>query len=828
MEGIDAAFTRYQKLCTTIRKIKTSIVTEADTRLKVIDPMLTDILGYPHTEIRAEDYAAGDFIDYKVMVGGFARLIVEAKRDSRIFDLVNRGTGKFYKLRGPVFHSSTVKEGIDQAVRYCGVKNAELACVTNGQQWIVFRGNRLGDGRDTYEGGAFVFDSIEAVEKNFALFYDLLAYEAVSEFRYRPFFQEEEGLPVRAVGFRKPIRSPESKKVIAAGALTSDLDRVMNSFFQRLSGDSDPNLLANCFVPTGDSDHADQRLVRISEELVGKVRSINSESAEKLTEVVSRIKATKQNEFVLLVGIKGAGKSTFVDRFFKNILPRDLAKECIVARVNLASCKGNEKQVTQWLDENLLKVLENEVYDGKHPSWNELLNLFFDEYQRWSNGPHKHLYDSDKQSFKTKFGEHMEKRREERPHEYIQRILRDIVNSRKKVPCLVFDNTDHFSVEFQEKVFQYARSLYESEIALVMVPITDRTSWQLSRQGALRSFECESFFLPRPDPGVVLKRRIEYIESKLASEKKQPGTGYFTSRGIGLSINNLTTFTATLQAVFLTTDHVAEWVGNFANGDIRQCLELAKLIATSPHLKVDDLFASYVAGTSITIPARRIKQAMLRGIYDIYPAGLHRFIQNIYSREETSLTSPLLGVRILVFLRDVARQNPENSFVTVEQVVQYCEGMLVDRLATIAWLDYFLRNALCFAHDATITSSAGAEKVQISASGLQHLEWALSDYEYALAMVEITPLTDANKHSKMSQTAKTWTSRGNVGLEVLRDFIDYLIDEDRLFLKVPKHQSYESQRTLLEALSKTKRSIDDLLSAPKRKSKSTKPNYQRR
>ena len=48
-----------------------------------------------------------------------------------------------YKLSGPVFKNATVQEGIEQAVHYSAYKGAELACVTNGREWIIFRSNRI-------------------------------------------------------------------------------------------------------------------------------------------------------------------------------------------------------------------------------------------------------------------------------------------------------------------------------------------------------------------------------------------------------------------------------------------------------------------------------------------------------------------------------------------------------------------------------------------------------------------------------------------------------------------------------------------------------------
>src|SRR5262249_37276347 len=216
-------------------------------------------------------------------------------------------------------------------------------------------------------------------------------------------------------------------------------------------------------------------------------------------------------------------------------------------------------------------------------------------------------------------------------------------------------NADHFTIEFQERVFQYARSIYESEICLIVLPITDRTSWQLSRQGALQSFESESLFLPTPSPKVVIQKRIEFLENRLNEEKREPGQGYFFGRGISLSIDNLIAFTASLQSIFLRGGDVAWWICNLAKRDIPRCPEIAKSLVTSPHLEVHELMKTYIAGSSIYLPPYKIKRALIKGRYDIYPAGEQPFIHNVFAIEEDVDSSPLLGLRILRLLRDAQK-----------------------------------------------------------------------------------------------------------------------------------------------------------------------------
>jgi GTPase SAR1 family protein len=818
MEAIDAAAEQLSNLMAEIAGYQDTIRSEQDTRLKVINRILTEVLGWSLEDISTEEQSGTGFIDYKLSISGRARVIVEAKRDGRDLGFKGRTAGRAFKLDGPTFSSLDVKEGLAQAIRYCGQKNAELACVTNGQEWVVFRGSRLGDGLDTMEGKAFVFPSLEDVHTEFARFYDLLSYESVTLYRYRAIFQEEEGRTIRRHLFRQPLRDRHSRRLMQTHKLALDLDRVMNSFFQRLTGDEDPDLLTRCFVVTKESSTADERLVRMSEDLVGRVRELDTASGVQLTELVERVKQTHRNAFVLVVGTKGAGKSTFIDRFFRHVIPTDVLEWCVVARVNVADSGGDESQIVTWLDRNLLDILEMEVFGGSFPDYDELQGMFFDEYQRLSRGPWHHLYESDKSAFKIDFGKHVERRREERPHEYIQRLVRHIVNNHKKVPCLVFDNADHFTIEFQERVFQYARSIYEGALCLVILPVTDRTSWQLSREGALRSFENEALYLPTPTPRTVLQKRIEYMESKLADQNPESGHGYFFTRGISLSIENLKAFSAALQTIFIRASDVSEWIGNFANHDIRQCLELARTIVTSPHLSVDELVVAFAAEqmpekgrlrdhrgqrtsmaektrrVNTTIPPHKIKRAIIRGRYDIYSSEVNKFIRNIYALEDEIETSPLMGLRILALLEDARHSPSGDAFITVDQVVQYFRAMQVEPQETLPWLSYLLNSALCLSYDPTVTTISSVSKVELSPAGYQHLRWGIGDVDYLQAMLEVTPLVERQVFDRLVNLNQR--PMREVWQEKVKVFVEHLIEEDARFCKPSDHEAYASQRRL--------------------------------
>lgn len=812
IDGVEGAAKVFDEFLPELVERLKQVRSEEDTRMKIINPMFSDVLGWELGAIATEEPTGDGFLDYKFSIDGRARLIVEAKRDSKSFGTEHRNVGRTYELSGPVLNKSPhPKQGILQAASYCGAKNAELACVTNGNEWIIFRGSRLGDGKDTLDGKAFLFPSLESIKENFKLFYDLLGRPRVEQYIFRAYFQEAEGQPIRARAFSRTLRPANGYRLVDRNALANDVDRVMTAFFRKLSGDDDAEMLAKCFVTTKESQIADEKLTRMADDLVSKIRDLDTHEGTALIDIVQRVRETKRNEFALVVGTKGAGKSTFMDRFFLSVIPSELREECIVTRLDVGKSHGDIDSVIKWLNHNLLEHLEHSLFEDGNPSYDELQGMYFDEYKRWLRGPYKPLYESDKAAFKQKFGEHIDNRREARPEEYIQRMIRHIVHARRKVPCLVFDNTDHYSIPFQERVFQYARSIYENEICLVIIPITDKTSWQLSQQGALQSFDNEAFYLPTPQPRLVVERRIQFLEDLIKDEGKEKASGYLFGKGINLSITDLKGFVACLQHVFLETGEVSTWIGMLANNDIRRCLELSRDIVGSSYLRVDELLSAFIAKSTCHLAPFDVKRAIIRKGYNYYPVGQHKFIQNIFALNTEVEATPLLGLRILRLLRDAKHHDAGGleDYVTVDQALDYLLALGIDRRATLLCLDAMLKTGLCLSYDPTIQDISQAKKIQLSPSGLQHLLWGSWDETYISSMLQVTPIANAGIYDQL----KACNSHDNnfrwaheVGI-----FLQYLIQEDSEFTIDLNHEAYSGQRKLIYSLTKKMRKMDEFI-----------------
>jgi hypothetical protein len=147
---------------------------EAKTRLSVINAVLVAV-GWPDVDIEVEvPSGAGDFLDYELYAQDQPWMVLEAKRAGQTFELSDgtKRAGSHLRTISSLQSQggSALREALKQAATYCNDRSIPLACVTNGFQWIFFRG--LSSKRQSWTAGsALVFGSREDVVARFDDFF---------------------------------------------------------------------------------------------------------------------------------------------------------------------------------------------------------------------------------------------------------------------------------------------------------------------------------------------------------------------------------------------------------------------------------------------------------------------------------------------------------------------------------------------------------------------------------------------------------------------------------------------------------------------------------
>ncbi|MBA5800725.1 ATP-binding protein [Rhizobium changzhiense] len=753
--------------------------------------MLLDVLGWERNAIFTEPPTGSGFIDYLVRTGSGRNLfVIEAKKAGLLAPETKSNDKMTIALDGPV--AKPMKDGIRQALVYATEQGVPTAVLTDGLTWLFFRASRT-DGRPPLKGKGILFPSWKSVVEYFVPFTELISPRAVLDKRHLAHLNDAEGYTVSQAEQQYTVYPPNEAKMRARDPMASDAAELFAQFFSRLSNDQDKEMLRDCFVETAESHKADLELEKIIQNVLNNVSAIATNRGGALQDQIERAMASQRAETVLLIGNKGSGKSTFIDRFFGDILPEALRKKCLMARVDLAESTGSPANAIDWCILQLRNALETGITSGPAPDYEELQGIFFNDYQRLSKGPLRHLYESDKNAFKIEFGRLIETRRESQPDEYVRLLLHRAAKGHGLLPCLVFDNTDQFPLEIQDKVYQLAHSLESAAPVFNIVPITDRSVWRLSKAGALQSYTSRSFYLPVPDAKQIISRRVSFIKKKLEGEK--PATeAYFSRRGFRVQINDIRVMADTVEKIFVDNDYVTGLIGRLGNFDIRRMLKLAERIFVSPELKVDDIIRSSFGGPSVTADRLRTHRALIKGEYDRLSEIENDFVTNVFVTEQTKPGSPLLPFYCLWVLRQKLNASKagesDDRHWLADDLCSYFDQCGVPEDITLRTLRRLYKRGLIETLDPNAEDVELSDRVAIKESGMAHLEMVLTSSVYLEQTALVTGLADQPVRDEL----KKLTIQPNAQKFVeLRDiFIRYLLKTDAARLEIPSGPTFIS------------------------------------
>lgn len=213
-------------------------------------------------------------------------------------------------------------------------------------EWIGFWTLQT-DGKPPAGGKALVFPTLESIRDSFAAFYDLFSCNGVLGNRHQVYVYEAEGLHVMHAEALYHALEPHEVRLLQKSKLATDLENVFRSFFGAMTGENDPEMLAHCFFESKESREADVSLQKITRNLINRIDVVEFGKSFELQEHVRVAVESQGGEFVLIIGNKGAGKTTFINRFFRMVLEKELRERCRVEHVNLADSDGRLDTVAE-------------------------------------------------------------------------------------------------------------------------------------------------------------------------------------------------------------------------------------------------------------------------------------------------------------------------------------------------------------------------------------------------------------------------------------------------------------------------------------------------
>lgn len=517
---------------------------EARTRLEVVNRVLS-ALGWLEKDMELETPSGtGEFLDYELWANDQPWMVVEAKRVGVTFDLSDAGTKKSMSHLRPIsaIHSqggSALRDAMKQAATYCNDKGIPLACVTNGFQWLFFRG--LSSKRRAWtQGSALVFASSDEVSARFDDFHRSVG-KAWAGTTYLPELLDKSHsgvVPAPCV----PRDFFSTRRAQADSNRIAVLRSVSEFLLGDIYGDDRREMLSRCYVTpgmAGDFERSIERLLKdAAEGLEDEPHDVLEGSPDTFVDTLSKQAELSQiNHPVVVIGHVGVGKTTFLQRSLAQF--RD-EKNAFCAFVDLEG-HGHGGMVNASLEENrvaklildklthaattVLKHHKVSPSELKQADPNEAVTLrtLLREQLSQERSLGEKVWKADPTAWDRKEYEVFTELRSN-PIALLTRHARHLRGRFKKYPLLVVvDNLDQAHEEYQRCIYGFAQRLARETPSVVVVCIREDT-YKAGREedGFLSSSPLHFVFhVARPPLDKLLRQRVQFGEGAAASTARE-------------------------------------------------------------------------------------------------------------------------------------------------------------------------------------------------------------------------------------------------------------------------------------------------------------------
>ncbi len=775
-------------------------LTEADTRVKIIDVLLKDVLGWDEGAIRRETRSAGadddGYIDY-TLVSECNRFLVEAKRSGVYFNMPVGGRMKA-RSDGVIARSRDLSRAIEQVRSYCLQQVMPVGIVSNGLQLAAVLVHKQPVG--TYD--VLLFSGLEAIDQQFILFWNILspwtnaqreleAALATQVLRDPPQFQRRVLDDI--------TRRDES---ISRNPIDAHLRPHIQRYFSDMTEAGKEAVLRECFCDTPRQQQYEKQLgvflaaspaaVDRPIERVETQRRYAGKFGERYQEAVQAGSAV-----FLLVGGVGAGKTTFIHRFFRFILDESTQARTIWLYVDFTRTPSEEHDAEAFATSELLRELREKF--GTELGLEEfgtLQRVYESEITRMRKGPWAPLYEYDRVEYQKKVGQLLEERM--RDHDaHLAALLRHLRLSGHAV-CLILDNADQLGSEFQREAILVAFRKARVYGTVVLLSLREETYWRHRTLEPLDAYQSAVYYITPPTLEELLSKRLQMLRREHGDEIMELPS----SAGLRVSGIKLAEFMGIVVDSLLGEDRTnLTTLEALAAQNMRRALDMFGTFLSSGHTNTDEYIRTYIEHGSYLIPNHALIRSLALGDRRYYDSQ-RSHVANLYSLSDDGFYSHFNKLRVLQYLQErVHADSPVGQgFVRISQMAWDLAAVCPNEERLLTIVDPLLRNSLVAADTGAKVAAEDAGYLRLTVAGAYYLSSLHSRFAYLDQVCTDTPTCDRGRYEQLLEADRSVNEPGLTAyIRMIRRvgrvkvFLDYLHDaavaEQDALAKLPPGQS---------------------------------------
>jgi hypothetical protein len=708
-ESVEAAL---KSLAVAADELRERQENESETRHKLIDVVLHDILTWPRNRLFTEEYIKPGFADYVLRkANGDDLLFIEAKRAGVYFELPRAAAKQEVACYIPVqllITDTAIKDAMTQVRVYCVDSGCKFAAITNGHEWIFFKTFEDGKRWDALQ--AFVIRSERFFIEEYTRAYNALSYNAIIEDASLTSLLTSAPPKDRAIFYAKD-RIPAYEHTINANRLATSLRPIVNHYFGTI-GDDETEFMDRCYVSQRDYRVTLEGMRTMMEDAVSPY--LEGYGIQQLDEtgkggriggrLTKNIRKGRKGEVLVLFGGKGAGKSTFIKRLLHHNPPPWLRDHSVIAIIDLLKVPEEVSVIRGAIWDGLVDALDKDKLLETDRS-NLLQVLFADRYAvalRQELSGLRHGSDS----FNTGLNALVSAWKADK--RYCASRLVDYWKEKGRGIIVVIDNTDQYTGPHQDFCFTSAQDISDALGCITLISMREERFYNSKIHGVLDAFQNAGFHISSPRPADVFRKRLSYT-TMLLDDTARRDDFMVVAEDVA---NDCSAYLNIINREFRNdSSPLNACLTACAHGDTRLSLDLFRSFLLSGYTNVEEMLT---AGKWNFQVHQIIKPVMIpnRYFYDEKVSDIPNIYQLRYSRHSSHFTA----LRVLRKL-DKIMDGSSQAYMPVAQLKAYFVetfNMLDDLNRN---LDMLLKHGFIESNNRLDSYSDDVDSIKITAYG---------------------------------------------------------------------------------------------------------------
>ena len=774
---------------------KHSYVTEADTRVNLIDRILDEVLFWPRSEIRREPYSLAGYLDYLLLINGKPLVCVEAKKEGTSFLFPKDKIRKIYQINGAISTDANIKDAIEQVRSYCDENAVRHAIVTNGNTWIIFRALR--EDMKWREGNARVFQSIENILDNFIEFWNLLSFNSIVQGSLDTEFSSTAISNRELHRVLNYVLSPDTP--LLRNSLNKELDPIISYFFEDIANPNFLETLQNCYVFSTTSRNATNDIDYV-------IRSTPSRSLvdEKIEEVIHKgndagifgrvvevaLQTTNGQLFLLLGGI-GSGKTTFQKRYQLTVGKDVLAQYAIWFSIDFLKPPPID-QLETFIWRSILDQLRDRYSAPVLESRKNIKRAFTIEINALKETALYNLREGSDE-YESILSKYLGQWQSDLS-EYVPKILA-IAKPRKDINVvLFFDNVDQLSPNFQAEIFLLAQRVTEKVKSITIIALREESYYTANVQRVFTAYINRKFHIASPPFRKMIKHRIKYALEIIGDEdltsRKFRKIDELQQKG------NIADFLKIVEhSIFTKNVHIARFIDHLCFGNMRQALMMFSTFLVSGVTDVDKMLRIYRREGSYYVAYHEFVRSIMLGDRFYYKEA-HSEILNIFECGQEKNSSHFTSLRILSVLDTYRHQSSRegDGFHEIVLILSMFEDIFDNKQDFLKAINRLVKSRLVETNTRIFESIDGSTHVRITGAGWYYLNVLITNFAYLDLVFQDTPINDSavvaslaksiSKVNNLSDPEDDKVARLEERFRRIETFLGYLEKEEEAERKV--------------------------------------------